>query len=128
MDAGLAIKPVTSVANGHAQPAIALNPSKVTELPGAKIVKPLVKSEATVEERKTAQKSTTHDAIIDPETREVVYRILDSRTRQVIHQVPDQALLRKQAYARAQAAQALADGENPISATQVASHKVDALT
>ena len=71
---------------------------------------------------------TTHDAIIDPQTSEIVYRVLDARTRQVLHQVPDQALLRMQAYARAEAVRALADGQNAVAAIQSAAQKIDTLT
>jgi uncharacterized FlaG/YvyC family protein len=39
--------------------------------------------------------------LIDPTTHEVIYRVVDVRTRQVIRQIPDQALLRTQAYNRA---------------------------
>ena len=127
MDAGIALKPVNSVVNTHAQPAIGLAPAATTELPGAKIVNPVAHGEPVHNEPRRAEKNTTHDAIIDPETREVVYRILDARTRQVIHQVPDQAMLRAQAYARAQAARALAEGENPATSCST-SCKVDTLT
>jgi hypothetical protein len=123
MDAGIALKPVNSVVNTHAQPGIALTPAATTELPSAKTVRPVAHAEPIRKEPRRAEKSTTHDAIIDPETREIVYRILDARTRQVIHQIPDQAMLRAQAYARAQAASALAQGQNPAAAT-----KIDTLT
>jgi hypothetical protein len=131
MDAGMAIKPVVSVASVHAQPVIALAPAAPTELPAAKTVGPIVNPARARNEPRRADLATyhtTHDAIIDPETREVVYRVLDARTRQVLHQVPDQALLRMQAYTRAEAARALADGQDPIAAIQSAAQKIDTLT
>jgi hypothetical protein len=118
MDAGVAVKPVASVVTNHAAPAVALAPAAPAELPGSKTVKPSpIIPPARNETRHSAPvaDSTQRDAIIDPQTREVVFRLLDARTRQVLHQVPDQALLRAQAYARAQAAQDLADGKNPLS-------------
>jgi hypothetical protein len=39
--------------------------------------------------------------LIDPATREVVLRVLAARTGQVVRQIPDQAMLRMQAYAQA---------------------------
>ena len=39
--------------------------------------------------------------LIDPATREVIFRVIDVRSRQVVRQIPDQALLRMQAYTRA---------------------------
>jgi hypothetical protein len=131
MDAGLALKPVLNVASSHAQPAVAAAPAALTDLPAAKAVSPLVKSEPARNDPRSTKAntgSTIHDAIIDPQTREVVYRVLDARTRQVLHQVPDQALLRMQAYSRAQAARALANGENPVAAAQAAAQKVDTLS
>jgi flagellar protein FlaG len=38
---------------------------------------------------------------IDPKTREVVYQSVDQRTGEVVRQVPEEALLRLRAYARA---------------------------
>jgi len=131
MDAGMAIRPAASVASTHAQPAVAVVPAAPTELPAAKTVPPVVSSAPARNEPRRAEivtDSTTHDAIIDPQTREIVYRILDARTRQVLHQVPDQALLRMQAYARAQVARALAAGENPVDAARAVAQKIDALT
>jgi FlaG protein len=49
--------------------------------------------------------------VIDPATREVVFRVVDSRSGQVVRQIPDQALLRMQAYTRA-----LDEGKTPTEA------------
>jgi hypothetical protein len=39
--------------------------------------------------------------ILDPTTQDMIFRVVDVRTRQVVRQVPDEALLRMRAYARA---------------------------
>ena len=130
MDAGMAVRPMVSVASAHAQPAVAIAPTAPTVLPATQVVAPVAHNAAARNEPRRAAVSdhTTHDAIIDPETREVVYRVLDAHTRQVIHQIPDQAMLRMQAYARAEAARAMADGENPVKAVQAAVQHIDTLT
>jgi len=133
MYAGMALKAVGSVVNTHAQPNITLTPASPTELPAAKAVGPVVHNEpARNEPRPTErvnlpQSSVTHDAIIDPETNEVVHRLLDSRTRQVLRQVPEEALLRMRAYARAQASRALAEGKNSVDAKQPNTSRIEAL-
>ena len=129
MDAGMAIKPVVSVVSPHAQPAIAIAPAVPTVLVAAKAVAPVVNAApARNEPRQTPPDRTTRDAIIDPQTREVVFRLLDARTRQVIHQVPDRAFLRAQAYASAEAARALAKGQNPNATASPDTNSVDTLT
>ena len=131
MDAGLAAKAAVNMVGSHAQPAIAFSSAAPTELPADKTVKPVIKSDASRNDAKKAENSkpTTRDAIIDPETSEVVYRILDTQTRQVVHQEPDKAMLRQQAYIRAKAACALASGGNVVDATQRAAvHVLDTLT
>ncbi len=135
MDAGMALKPVVGVVNNHAQPAVGAAPAAPPILPVAKTVAPAKHADPARNQPRQAEKqtenkaaSTTRDTIIDPQTREIVYRVLDARTRRVLHQVPDQAMLRMQAYTRAKAARALAEGENPVVAAQAAVHKVDALT
>jgi len=42
-----------------------------------------------------------HTVLLDPITRNLVFRTIDVRSRQVVRQVPEQAVLRMQAYARA---------------------------
>jgi hypothetical protein len=121
MDAGMALKPVVSVVQSYAQPVIAIAPPVPTELIAAKAVPPVDNSAPARNKPRQTQATpdaTTRDAFIDPQTNEVVYRILDARTRQVLHQVPDQAMLRMQAYARAQTARELAQGKNPTAAEQ----------
>ncbi|WP_146604400.1 flagellar protein FlaG [Rhodoplanes roseus] len=51
---------------------------------------------------------TTRVVVLNPETREVIFRVIDSRSRQVLRQVPDEALLRMRAYNKA-----LEEGKSP---------------
>lgn len=107
MDAGITIKPnATVVLQDYAPPIAVSSDPNATELPAAKAVTP---SAAATPARNDAQsQSTTHEVIIDPATREVIYRVIDVRSRQVVRQVPDEALLRVRAYAAA-----LAKGDSP---------------
>jgi len=130
MDAGMALKPVVSVASSHAQPAFVPAPAAPAELPAAQTVSPAANIPAARNEPRLTENTATsasHDAIIDPQTREIVFRVLDARTRQVLQQVPDQALLRLRAYARAQAAQAVADGKDPAAAMLMATQRFNAV-
>ncbi len=111
MDAGLTVKPVTGVAIAdYARPVAAAGQAAApTDLPEAKAVNPLPDSSATQNNTPHPQATTTtyitRGFVIDPQSREVIYRVMDTRTRQVLWQVPDAALLRSRAYA-----QALKDG------------------
>src|SRR5262249_16865407 len=51
--------------------------------------------------RNAAEPRTTRDITFDPQTREVIYRVIDTNTGLVNYQVPDAAILRIKAYARA---------------------------
>jgi len=129
MDAGLALKSVSSVVSYHAQPAMAAAPAAPTELSAAQAVSPAANIPAPRNDPRLTESSntgTSRDAIIDPQTREIVFRVLDARTRQVLQQVPDQALLRSRAYARAQAAQAVSEGGDPVAAMLAATQRVNA--
>lgn len=108
MDAGITIKPSAGVVLQDYAPSLVVSPDpNATELPAAKAVTP---SAPTTPARNDPQ-STTHEVIIDPQTREVIYRVIDVRSRQVVRQVPDEALLRVRAYAAA-----LANGDSPSQA------------
>ena len=41
------------------------------------------------------------EVLVDSQSKDLIYRTIDTRTRQVVRQLPDQALLRLRAYARA---------------------------
>jgi hypothetical protein len=111
MDAGLTVKPVTGVAvTDYARPVAAAGQAAApTDLPEAKAINPLPDATPTQNNTPHAQAAATtyitHGFVIDPQSREVIYRVMDMRTRQVLWQVPDAALLRSRAYA-----QALKDG------------------
>jgi hypothetical protein len=108
MDAGITVKANAGVVGqSYAPPIAASSDPTATELPAAKVVTPAA---AAAPARNDVQ-STTHEVIIDPQTREVIYRVIDVRSRQVVRQVPDEALLRVRAYARA-----LASGDSPSKA------------
>jgi hypothetical protein len=108
MDAGITVKPNAGVVGqNYAPPIAASSDAAATELPAAKVVTPA----AAVAPARNEVQSTTHEVIIDPQTREVIYRVIDVRSRQVVRQVPDEALLRVRAYARA-----LASGDSPSKA------------
>jgi uncharacterized FlaG/YvyC family protein len=49
--------------------------------------------------------------VLDPHSREVIFRVRDERSGRVVRQVPDEALLRLRAYQRA-----IAEGEAPLQA------------
>lgn len=117
MDTGVTIKPTPGVATQGYVPTVAVSSSDsiATELPASKAVTP---STATTQARNDAS-TTTHEVIIDPQTREVIYRVIDVQTRQVVRQVPDEALLRVRAYA-----QALANGDTPVQALNQADVEV----
>ena len=107
MDAGITIKPVTGVAVAdYVRPAAAaVQTVAPTDLPEGKAVNPLADSTPTQNNTPHPQAATatfiTRGFVIDPQSREVIYRVLDTRTRQVLWQVPDAALLRSRAYAQA---------------------------
>jgi hypothetical protein len=108
MDTGVTIKPNPGVVAQTYAPSIIASPDPVaTDLPAPKAV---TSATATADPRNEAP-PTTHETIIDPQTRELIYRVIDVQTRQVVRQVPDEALLRVRAYA-----QALANGDTPVQA------------
>jgi hypothetical protein len=57
--------------------------------------------------------------ILDPATQDLIFRVVDVRSRQVVRQVPDEALLRMRAYARA-----LADGKGVNEALNAANLEI----
>src|SRR6266853_1050817 len=93
MDAGLTIKPVAVVAVAdYARPAAAAGQAATpTDLPEAKAVNPLPNATPAQNHTPDPQTSgatyTAHNFVIDPQSREVIYRVMDMRTRQVLWQV-----------------------------------------
>ena len=120
MDTGVTIRPSANVVpQGYAPVANAsLDPATTSpDLPASKAV---TASNATTETRNDTP-STAHEVVIDPATREVIFRVIDVRSRQVVRQVPDEALLRARAYA-----QAIANGDHPMQALNQADLDVEA--
>jgi hypothetical protein len=111
MSTGIAVQPVAGIALTElARPAAVASQGAVpTELPAAKAVNALPEAAPAHNARPSSNSGTTDIArnfVIDPQTQDVVYRVMDVRTRQVLYQVPDAAQLRRAAYARAQAVNA----------------------
>jgi len=119
MDTGVTIRPNANVAAQSYVPAAAASPdpATTTDIPQSKAV---TAASASTETRNDTP-ATTHEVLIDPMTREVIYRVVDVRSRQVVRQVPDEALLRSRAYA-----QAIANGDNPMKALNEADLDVQA--
>jgi hypothetical protein len=110
MDAGLAIKPVagTAATDPGRSAAASVAAGVPTDLPETKAVNPAVPA---TEAGGARADYLTHDVTIDPQIREVIYRVIDTRTRQVVRQIPDEALLRNRAYAKA-----IENGSSPFAA------------
>ena len=122
MDTGVTIKPNPGVVTQNYAPATpASSDPSTTELPATKAVTPTGPPSASAPATPVRNDvpSTTHEVIIDPQTREVIYRVIDVRSRQVVRQVPDEALLRVRAYAKA-----LASGDSPSQAQNQADLEV----
>jgi hypothetical protein len=117
MDAGLPIRPVGGVAvtGDDRPPAGAVVASVATELAATKAVGGAADASPTQNPppHPSPNNSNANNVIetvtIDPQSREVIYRVIDARTRQVIWQMPDELLLRNRAYA-----QAVANGTPPF--------------
>ena len=117
MDSGITIRPVTGVAAAdYARPAsVPIRQAVATELEPAKTVSAAATVANIRQDALSAQDAQSRVTLIDPATRDVVLRVIDSRTHQVIRQIPEQALLRMRAYARA-----LQRGQTPERAAQQA--------
>ena len=72
-----------------------------TELPSAKAVTAANPAAPTLDSAVSFSDPYEYQVLVDPATHDVIYRTVDERSRQVVRQVPDQALLRMRAYARA---------------------------
>ena len=113
MDAGLTIRPSVGVTPTAAFARLAATPAPAqqsvqTDLPATKTVTAADTATPMRNELKRAEENVTRDVTLDPQTREVVYKVIDTRFRQVVRQVPSEALLRMRAYTRA-----IARGESP---------------
>lgn len=100
MDAG-SLKPPAAAPPVSARPLVATAPVTLTELPPAKAVAPVADALPARNDPLTAANQTMREVILDPRSREVVYRILDARSRQTLRRLPEEARLKLRAYARA---------------------------
>lgn len=131
MDAGLTSRPVAGVAStdyARSAAVIATAGTAQTDLPPTQTVTPTQNTTPTSNDipqfagaGSSPSDYDVRSVTIDPETREVIYRVLDSRTNQVISQIPDQTLLRNRAYSLA-----IANGATPVEAEDKADLDLEA--
>ena len=118
MDAGLAIRPMTAVADTtvvRPEAAPVRSPVATTLAPSRSVTAANDSTRSTGhdaarngrQQHKT-QQQLTREIVFDSQTRAVIFRVIDERTGEVDHQLPDAALLRLRAYNRT-----LANGEQP---------------
>ncbi len=60
-----------------------------------------------------------HTVVLDPATRDLIFRVIDVRSREVVRQAPDEAMLRMHAYAHA-----LDDGKGMSAALMAANLEI----
>jgi uncharacterized FlaG/YvyC family protein len=125
MDTALTSKPSAPIATtAYVRPdAQPVREAVSTELAAPKAVTAVTNAAASnaTSSNDAAQRTAafTREILIDPQSREVIFRVIDVRSRQVVRQVPDEALLRMRAYTRA-----MADGKTPAQAQNIADHKI----
>lgn len=98
MDSGLSVKPTASVAPmSDVRSEIPVRSAVATELAAPKsVTAPPETSRST----SSADSSRVREIVLDPHSREVIYRVVDVRSRRVVRQIPEEAMLRLRAYAR----------------------------
>ena len=108
MDTALTLKPPLSVSQAGTARAdiIPVQPAVRTQLGPGRSVTPGANPGAVRNDMARPPDSHARDVVIDPQSREVLYRAIDVRARQAARQVPDQALRRSRVYARALAEEA----------------------
>src|SRR5499426_2065864 len=117
MDSGLTIRPIA----GSAEAAyVRLEPAAVRAAVATTLAPSQTVTAANDSARSAAhdparngaaQTNVTREFVLDPQSREVIFRVIDVRTGQVQRQVPDAALMRMRAYTRA-----MANGKSPLDA------------
>lgn len=104
MDTGLTTRPIAgqNTADIVRATPVPVENAVATELAPARSVT-AVPSAADARQNATAfgQNDLSHEVLIDPAAREVIFRVVDVSTGRVVRQVPDEALLRLRAYTRA---------------------------
>ena len=113
MDPGLTIRPTGTVAPmSYVRPEAApVREAVATELTAARSVTALADTTAPrndLARAAYAQPTQAREIVLDPHSREVIYRVVDVRSGRVVRQVPDEAIMRLRAYNRA-----IADGASP---------------
>jgi hypothetical protein len=96
----------------HARPApAAVEQAVATDLAAAKSVTAANTAAAARNDASRPADLYQRGFVLDPATREVIYRVIDVRSRQVVRQIPEEALLRMRVYTRA-----LAEGKSQTAA------------
>ena len=98
MDTGLTLKSATGLAplsDPRADPSI--RNAVATDLAPSRTVTAATDAARTV----PADPSRTREIVLDPHSREVIYRVVDVRSGRIVRQVPEEAMLRLRAYTRA---------------------------
>lgn len=105
MDTGLTTRPTGNPAQtGYVRPEPApVRDAVPTQLAPSQVVTAATNAASTRNDalNTAAQAVEAREIILDPASREVIYRVIDVRSGQVTRQVPDQALMRLRAYTRA---------------------------
>jgi hypothetical protein len=110
MDTGLTLKAAAAAQVTDLRPDPAARSAVATELAPAKAVTATSNTAQT-----PVDDARTREIVLDPHSREVIYRAVDVRARRVVRRLPEEALLRLRAYARAMREEK--DGENAFDAT-----------
>ncbi len=116
--------PVSTIAPSAGAPQVV--PTRPAPAPVAQAVATDLAPAKTVTAANTAlaaQNNTSeqyqHTVLLDPATQELIFRTIDVRSRQIVRQVPEEALLRMQAYAHA-----LAEGKSTNAALMQANLEI----
>ena len=104
MSTDFSIKPVGApVATPIAHPVSeAVNHAVATELPPAQSVTAADVSSAVRNNTDVVSAFVSHQVVLDRAAASIVYQVVDNRTSLVVQQFPDEAVLRRRAYFRAQ--------------------------
>ncbi|WP_406854096.1 hypothetical protein ABEG18_16250 [Alsobacter sp. KACC 23698] len=114
MDIGLTPRPVASVGTPVRTEPLPPPDAVATDLPPAAAVTAspdaaqvrvdLSRGSQSIQDLEVAVRETIkRNLLLDPETRQVVYKAVDTRSGQTVEQIPDEALLKLRAYVRANA-------------------------
>jgi hypothetical protein len=104
MDANLSFKPAVSVVSTEpVRPAASAPVTTPTDLPTANTVTEVAKTPSTRNDPAQTDRPIKSELVLDPQSNQVIYRVLEADSRRVIWQVPEKAVLRLRAYTRAAA-------------------------